>query len=169
MRYYATTQSGRERVVDIEPAGEGRYEVTIDGAGRTFIDAARLEGTTLHLLVDGCSREAEVVDDEGAVRVRLGDVERSIVLVDERRRRLASVGGGPAASGRVLLKAPMPGKVVKLLVSVGDAVAEGQGVLLIEAMKMENELRSPKAGRVLSIAVAEGQTVEGRAELLVIE
>ncbi len=168
MRYYAT-QSGRERVIDIVPAGEGRYEVSIDGACARFVDAARLEGMTLHLLVDGCSREAEVADDEGAVLVRLGDVERSIVLVDERNRRLASVGGGLAASGRVLLKAPMPGKVVKLLVSVGDAVAEGQGVMLIEAMKMENELRSPKAGRVLSIAVAEGQTVEGRAELLVIE
>ena len=63
----------------------------------------------------------------------------------------------------------MPGKVVKLLVAVGDEVAEGQGVLLIEAMKMENELRAPKAGRVVSIAVAEGQTVEGRTELVVIE
>jgi biotin carboxyl carrier protein len=168
MRYYAT-QSGRERVVDIEPLGEGRYHVSLDGGAPRLVDAARLEGATLHLLVDGRSHEAEVADDEGAILLRLGDVERRLELVDERRRRLASVGGGSAASGRAVLKAPMPGKVVKLLVAVGDEVAEGQGVLLIEAMKMENELRAPKAGRVVSIAIAEGQTVEGRTELVVIE
>ncbi|MFM2153672.1 MAG: hypothetical protein RL199_2107 [Pseudomonadota bacterium] len=168
MRYFAT-QVGRERTIDLEPLGDGRFHVSLDGGAPRLVDAARLEGTALHLLVDGRSLEAEVSDDEGAVLVRLGDVERRLELVDERHRRLAGSSGGKAATGRAVLKAPMPGKVVKLLVQPGDEVAEGQGVLLIEAMKMENELRAPKAGRVSSIAVAEGQTVEGRADLMVIE
>jgi biotin carboxyl carrier protein len=168
MRYFAT-QAGRERTIDVESLGEGRFHVSLDGGAPRLVDAARLEGTALHLLVDARSHEAEVSDDEGSVVVRLGDVERRIELVDERRRRLVSGGGGQAAAGRAVLKAPMPGKVVKLLVKPGDEVAEGQGVVLIEAMKMENELRSPKSGRIASVAVVEGQTVEGRAELLVVE
>jgi biotin carboxyl carrier protein len=168
MRYYATL-GGHERLVDLEPLGEGRFHVSLDGGAPRLVDAARLEGTSLHLLVDGRSHEAEVSDDEGAVVLRLGDVERRLELVDERRRRLAGASGPKAAIGRAVLKAPMPGKVVKLLVQPGDDVTEGQGVVLIEAMKMENELRSPKAGRVVSIVVVEGQTVEGRAELLSVE
>jgi len=168
MRYYATL-GGRERVVDVETLGAAQYRVAIDGGEPRVVDAERVEGTTLHLLLAGRSHEVELSEDEGAVVVRLGDVERRIELVDERRRRLASPGALGKVSGRSVLKAPMPGKVVKLLVAVGDEVSEGQGLVLIEAMKMENELRSPKAGRVVSIAVAEGRTVEGRAELVVVE
>jgi biotin carboxyl carrier protein len=168
MRYFVT-QAGRERTVDVELLGEGRFHVSLDGGVPRLVDASRVEGSALHLLIDGRSHEAEVSDDEGVVVLRLGDVERRLELFDDRRRRLAGSSGGKAATGRFVLKAPMPGKVVKLLVQPGDEVAEGQGVVLIEAMKMENELRSPKVGRIASIAVVEGQTVEGRAELLVIE
>jgi biotin carboxyl carrier protein len=63
----------------------------------------------------------------------------------------------------------MPGKVVKILVAMGDEVKEGQGLMVVEAMKMENEMKSPKAGKIVELHVKEGQTVEGNAKLCAVE
>ena len=81
------------------------------------------------------------------------------------RRGVASV----ASVGPQRILAPMPGKVVRVLVGVGDAVVARQGLIVVEAMKMENELRASKDGRVMSIAVAEGQSVDAGAVLAVVE
>ncbi len=71
--------------------------------------------------------------------------------------------------GRQVLASPMPGKVVRVLKKVGDAVSEGEGVVVVEAMKMENEIRSPKDGKVVEVLVREGQAVEGNARLAAVE
>ena len=92
-----------------------------------------------------------------------------VEVLDERRKRLKAARGGDGPTGRYVLRAPMPGKVVKVLVAPGQAVEAGQGLVIIEAMKMENELRAARSGRVTRVFVKEGQTVEGRAELAVIE
>ena len=76
---------------------------------------------------------------------------------------------GKGSAGKAMLTSPMPGKVVKLLVTEGQEVAAGQGVIVVEAMKMENELKSALAGKVKEIFVAEGEVVESGAKLLLVE
>ena len=77
--------------------------------------------------------------------------------------------GGKGSAGKAMLTSPMPGKVVKLLVGEGQEVEAGQGVIVVEAMKMENELKSAVAGKVKEIFVEEGQVVESGAKLLLVE
>jgi biotin carboxyl carrier protein len=97
-----------------------------------------------------------------------GQVAR-VDVADERRLRLRAGSAGFTAEGKQVINAPMPGKVVKVLVKVGDEVKEGQGLVVVEAMKMENELKSPKAGKVVELLAKEGTTVENNAKLVVVE
>ncbi len=76
---------------------------------------------------------------------------------------------GASGGGRVLLSSPMPGKVVRLLLSAGEELAAHQGVLIVEAMKMQNEVQSPRAGKVVEICVSEGQTVDAGETLAIID
>ena len=92
-----------------------------------------------------------------------------VEVLDERRSRMRSVAGRLTTTGPQIVVAPMPGKVVRILVKAGDEVKEGQGLLVVEAMKMENELKAAKAGRVKQVAVLEGVAVEGGAVLCVVE
>ncbi len=95
--------------------------------------------------------------------------ERYVLDLDEGDLLGREVGRGENQGGAVEVAAPMPGKVVKLLVSQGDTVEAGQGVLLFEAMKMQNEIRSPLAGDVVELAVQEGQAVESRERLFSVQ
>ena len=90
-------------------------------------------------------------------------------VADERTVRLRAGLSGFSVSGKVVVTAPMPGKVVRVLVAPGAEVAEGQGVVVVEEMKMENELKSPKTGKVLEVFAKVGSTVEANAKLLSVE
>jgi biotin carboxyl carrier protein len=93
-----------------------------------------------------------------------------VEIQDEQERRLrAAVGKGDAKPAKRVVTAPMPGKVVKLLVRPGQAVQAGDGVIVVEAMKMENELKAPAAGTVKEVRVEEGRPVSGGDVLVVIE
>ncbi len=168
MRYFATLH-GRERTVDVERLGGSQFRVSLDGGEPRLVDAERLDGHVVHLLVDGRSHEVDLEEDEGALALLVEDELFHLEIVDERKKRLFAARGGSPAEGRVVVKAPMPGKVVKLLVAPGAEVAVQQPLVVIEAMKMENELRSPRAGKVTGVFVKEGQTVEGKAELVSVE
>jgi biotin carboxyl carrier protein len=92
-----------------------------------------------------------------------------VKLLDARKRLLAQAQASratAAATGPTVIRAPMPGKVVKVLAKAGDQVAAGAGLVVVEAMKMENELRAPRAGKVDTVHVKEGQAVEGAEALL---
>ena len=91
------------------------------------------------------------------------------VAVRDRKRLRAGVGERGRGSGRVTLSAPMPGKVVRVLCQAGDEVAANQGVLVVEAMKMQNEVQAPKAGKVVELRAHEGQTVNAGEVLVIIE
>ncbi len=145
---------------------DGRYSVELDGR-RFDVDFLDQGSGFASLLIDGRSycvgleRRAEgfgVFFPEGTVDVVLAD---------------AALGGGAgvnkAASGPARIAAPMPGRLIRILVEPGDEVASGQGLVVIEAMKMENELRAPRAGKVKQIAVEQGQAVEAGALLVVVE
>ena len=116
------------------------------------------------VLVNGVSYEAQVVHENGEIHVALAGERFRFGVGGERE----DARGGARASGRAEVKAPMPGKVVKILASAGDSVTSGQGVLLFEAMKMQNEIRSPQDGVLAEISVEEGQPIEARERLFVV-
>jgi acetyl/propionyl-CoA carboxylase alpha subunit len=168
---FAIEINGRARTISVERAAAGRYRVIVDGHAHV-VDAARIGSFGLSLLMDsaGVSRDVQISPGSapGEMLVRLDGLSAT-ALVDGRRSGRASGDGGPHARGEQAVVAPMPGRVVRLLVSRGDDVAARQGVVVVEAMKMENELRSPKAGRVKEVTVAAGASVEAGRVLVVIE
>jgi biotin carboxyl carrier protein len=136
------------------------------------IDILELEPGCYSILMDGRSVEvrldqAKSPDPEAhAYRAMLYDGAYEFALVDPRRALLAGSGGAGAGGG--ILSSPMPGKIVKLLAKVGDPVQEGQTLLVMEAMKMQNELKTSTTGTVTIVHVHEGATVETGASLITV-
>jgi len=165
MKYFVTLRS---RIYEIEVGG-GR--VTVDGEPFEAHLAA-VPGTPLyHLLLAGSSWTVAAQPLEGTAPLRwaLGAVgERfEVEAVDDRTRQIqALTGRTKAPSGGGVVKAPMPGLVVRVEVAVGQRVEVGAGLVVVEAMKMENELRAQRAGVVETVHVAAGQTVDKGASLV---
>jgi biotin carboxyl carrier protein len=105
---------------------------------------------------------------DGVMEIDVGGRRISVAAHDRKHLR-ANPSGAGGSGGRVTLSAPMPGKVVRILLEAGAEVAAHQGVLIVEAMKMQNEVQSPKAGKLIEIRVSVGQTVNGGELLAVIE
>ncbi len=152
------------------PAGAaaGLIECAVDGRGLS-VDVCEVQAGVMSLVVrDGpeTGRQYRFVLDGDAVVV---EGRRFEFAVNDPRSLKGRRGGAAGKDGPRPVKAPMPGRVVRVLVEVGDEVAEQQGVVVIEAMKMQNELKSPKAGRVVKMAVAVGETVQQGDVLVVVE
>jgi biotin carboxyl carrier protein len=163
------SQQGAEATaIDVEPLGNGLYAVTLEGR-RYELDSLVLPHGAVSMIVEHHSYNVDFEDrgDEVGVLVR-GEVLR-VDIADERRLRMRAATAAFQAEGTQVLTAPMPGKIVKVFVAVGDEVQEGQGLVVVEAMKMENELKAPKAGTVTEVHAKEGTAVENGAKLLVIE
>lgn len=121
------------------------------------------------IIVDNASYEVLIEESDGEYRVLIDGVLYQARVVDERASRLAAAAGafGPA-SGELLIKSPMPGLIVQVPVKEGDVVKKGQVVVILESMKMENELKAPRDGTIGSIKVAQRQAVEQGQALLAI-
>ncbi len=153
-----------------EGASASRFRVLIDG--KEFVVESHCfdrRGDVVSLTLIDSDGRLRIIDLDGVppdLRISVGGGETVALKVNDRRAlSLDSAAiGGPAGSGA--LSAAMPGKVVKILCQVGDTVKAGQGLLVIEAMKMENELRAQAAGTVAAVAVREGQAVEAGQTLL---
>ena len=162
---------GARRAVSVEPAGQGRYRVVVDGTPHD-VQAERIGEFGLAVIVnDGAVRRRDVnVAPAGARGELLVELDgRTVPVAVDGRRRRASADGGAHGEGEQTVVAPMPGRVVRVLVAPGDEVTLRQGVVVVEAMKMENELGAPKPGRVKDVAVAPGTLVEAGRVLVVIE
>ena len=169
LRYYATLKGEREPiVVELQPASNGHFLLTAGGRQHD-VDALPLEHGAVSMIIDGESYDVEFEERDDGVIIHLADQLIRIDVADERRRRLKMARAGFSVEGRQVVAAPMPGKVVKILVKAGEAVNEGQGLVVVEAMKMENELKSPKVGKVVEILTREGEAVEMDAKLVVVE
>jgi biotin carboxyl carrier protein len=160
---YIVAIAGRE--VEVEVDGE---QVTV--AGRVVTAGlAAIAGTPLRQLNLNGRVDALGIERQGSGRwavTRLGE-RHEIEVLDERARHIRSLtGGGDRPRGPTVLKAPMPGLVVRVQVEPGQAVAPGTGLVVLEAMKMENELRAAVAGVVRAVRVAPGAAVE-KGEVLV--
>jgi biotin carboxyl carrier protein len=156
-----------------------RTEVSLDGegvhTGSEVHDAhlSEVEGTPVWLLTEGDEVHRLVVkrgDARGRYTIWMDGFRYDVEAVDERTRVIRDLTGtAAAAAGPAPLKAPMPGLIVRVNVSAGDEITAGQGLIVMEAMKMENELRATSAGKVKRIVVASGQAVEKGALLVEIE
>lgn len=146
-----------KHVVELQPAGSG-YRVILDG-NEVNADAALVAPGCVSVLLDGQAFEVHVTPSfDGGMKVQLGPHEFTADIENPRAwkgRRHASL----QAEGRQQMVAPMPGKVIRLLVRAGQEVEAGQGIVVVEAMKMQNEIRSPKTGKVERLHVKEGQNV----------
>ena len=176
---YEVEINGRVRRVEIQRDG-AEFLVTIDGQ-RHAADVSRIEGVWSVILEDATARdsgaairrshEIAIVEQPGTGQVAVHVNGRVVTAAAgafrgswARRAHEAGAGHGPQR-----IVSPMPGKVVKVLVERGSQVTARQGVVIVEAMKMENELRAPRAGTVSDVKVAEGSSVEAGAVLMIID
>jgi biotin carboxyl carrier protein len=147
----------KSRIVELECSASG-WRVTLDGQ-LVDGDAVEISPYTLSVLLNGESHEIRITPIPGGkLKLQSGAHEFTAEVIDPRswsgRRH-----GHVEAEGRQPIVAPMPGKVVRVLVKAGERVEAGQGLLVVEAMKMQNEIRSPKSGTVEHVLAREGQPV----------
>jgi biotin carboxyl carrier protein len=163
VKYYAT-------------AGEQEYEIEIDD-GQIFVngepvevDLARSGVPELYsILINGRSYEVLIEEERQSYAVTLRGEQYHVKVEDERSRRLNAGRKGPdLPKGELIVKAPIPGLVVKVLVREGEEIAEDQPLVILEAMKMENEIRALRAGVVRKVEVSAGHRVEQNAPLLIL-
>lgn len=167
-REVVVTADHREHTVSVEGPLEGgaTFKIAIDGVERV-VDARRVRPGTWSLLVDGKQFVVDLDPRKGAIAASVGASEVTLRVEDALHRRLASAAG----AGRVVargetIRAPIAGKVVKLLVAVGDQVEPGSAVIVLEAMKMENELVAERGGTVVSVTKQPGQAVDSGEVLI---
>lgn len=164
---YEVNISGKTQVVEWERGADGWQAKTEEGSGTTA-DVAEIAPNIFSVLLSGRSHEVYVTPSPaGQLQLQTGGLEFLAEVFDPRSWR-GRRHSGAEAEGRQQVVAPMPGKVVRLLVKEGDKVDTGQGLLVVEAMKMQNEIRSPKSGTVEGVLVAEGQAVNAGEVLCVV-
>ena len=176
---FETDIDGHRSAVVIEPVGDaardgGRFRITVrdldgDGLARSYVVDSRSTNLGLSLgFDDGRMADAAITArPNGEYLIQFPHVDIPVV-VDGRRRRKGE-GAAGAGTGEQRITAPMPGRVLRVLVKPGDDVLARQGVVVVEAMKMENELRALRPGRVRDVTVVEGTSVEAGRLLVVIE
>jgi biotin carboxyl carrier protein len=153
-------QDGASAIAEV---GGRRYEVEVRSSKQTGVALLLLGGRVYECRVDVASAAARE-----AVEVTVGSRAYSVTLTDPKRLRGGQSAGAPL-DGTAQIVAPMPGKVVRVLVEAGAQVEAGAGLVVVEAMKMQNEMKSPKAGKVTSINVTTGATVNAGDVLAVVE
>jgi biotin carboxyl carrier protein len=160
---YVSVVNGREYVVEVDGGeatiGDEKLAVSLERVG---------SGNIYSLLVDGKSYEILADETMGGYVIMLDGVQMDVTVTDERALRLSKGSKAPERGGReVRITSPIPGMIVKVLVSEGDEVDENQPLAILEAMKMENEIRSPRKGTVKKVNVAPGDQV-AQGELLIV-
>lgn len=154
------TAEGVDRTVSVDgPLPDGRFRITIDGAER-LVDARAIRPGTWSLLIDGQQFVVDLDRRRAGIAASVGASEALLTVEDALHRRLASAAGTRSSARGEQIRAPIAGKVVKVLVAVGDQVAPGSAVIVLEAMKMENELIAERGGTVSTITKVAGQAVD---------
>lgn len=167
MAKYITTIAGTEYIVEFVDA----RHITVNGKAYE-VDFESISGQPVYsLLVDGGSYQAHVYPgDEGGLQVLMRGSLYEALVEDEREKRLSAAGSaGAAASGEYSLRSPMPGLIVKVPVKEGDVVKKGDVLVILESMKMQNELKSPRDGKVSRVQVKAGDSVEQRQPMVSVE
>lgn len=160
---YVTTINDREFMVELLD----EHHVRVDGVDYE-VDFSQVGNQPVYsLLVDGTSVDAHIYQDEDILQVTFRGQMYAARVEDEREKRLrAAMGGASLDLGEYHLKAPMPGMVVSVPVEAGQQVQKGDVLIILESMKMQNELKSPRAGTVARLRVSVGDRVEKKDTLL---
>ena len=170
MRYEVQLASSnsekKTRVIELDRDTSG-WRITLDGKPLS-VDATEIAPNTISILIDGQVFEISVTPSaDGTLKLQTGPHEFNCEVIDPRAWR-GRRHGNVDVEGRQQILAPMPGKVVRLLVREGDYVEAGEGLLVVEAMKMQNEIRSPKSGTVERVLAKEGQPVNAGEILCIV-
>jgi biotin carboxyl carrier protein len=164
---YRAMLEGIEHELEIAELTARSYRVKVAGAEHQ-LDVRRVGPTSFSILVSDRSFDMDVVRDGDELIVTSRGSSIRVALVDATRQaQRQRAARNLQAAGPVEVKAMMPGRIINVLVKPGDAVTHHQGLVVVEAMKMENELKSPKAGKVVEVKVIPGQTVE-KGDLMVV-
>jgi len=166
MKLVATLGSERE-LVEVT-GGEGRYRVIL-GDREWLVDARLGAQGICSLVIDGVSYVADVADGEGACVVEVAGERYTIGVEEETRHIIRTRAGAGAGEDGHTVRAPMPGRITMVRVAPGDAVAPGDTLVVVEAMKMENELKAGAAGTVREVRVQAGQAVNAGDVLVVVD
>jgi biotin carboxyl carrier protein len=168
MKLHATIAANE---VDVEIRREqGRVFANVDGR-QYELEAHQHSATVILRTADGKIFDCRVANNSSSgqpIDVFVGACRYTLTLTDPKRLRSAAAASGNA-DGAARIVAPMPGKIVRVLVAQGAQVDTGAGVVVVEAMKMQNEMKAPKAGTVVAINVEVGATVNGGDVLAIIE
>jgi biotin carboxyl carrier protein len=165
VKRYTVSTGGESRTVEVEEA-EGGVRVSVGGRERRLVLLGGPAGTLSWL--DGTRVVQAAID---GAQPRLAVTVRGVSLaaeVSDARAAVVAAVARPLVAGPVEVRAPIPGRVARVVVKVGEEVAAGKGLAVLEAMKMENEIRAPRAGKVTEIRCAEGAAVESGQVLVVI-
>ena len=165
MRLVATV-NGRAETVEMT-GRDGRYRVTI-GEQAIDVDARRIADGLYSLLVDGVSHVADVTPGKRGTRVDVGGATYHVEVEEHARHVIRTRGGAAAKGGTQTITAPLPGKITHVAVAAGDHVERGDTLVVIEAMKMENEFKAAAAGTVAEVRVQPGQPVNPGDILVII-
>jgi len=159
-RELIVTADGRDRTVSVEgPLPDGRFRVTIDGEAHE-VDGRAIRPGTWSIVIGGRSYLVDLDRRRNAIAASVGASEATLQVEDALHRRLAAAAQPRDKARGEMLRAPIAGKVVKVLVAVGDSVAPGAAVIVLEAMKMENEIVSERGGEVTAVHKQAGQAVD---------
>jgi biotin carboxyl carrier protein len=175
LRRYSIELAGKEHDVAVEALENGRYRVIVDGREQVVDARAKpaLSGSISWSILADNGHHALIDIDRGATgddyHVTSENVTAPAKVTDVRRKLAASQTQGARRAKPRAIVSPMPGKVVKVLVKAGDAVTAGQGVIVVEAMKMENELKAAADGKVKAVKVKEGEAVDASQTLIELE
>ncbi len=167
-RYFLPGDEEDDRVFEVVPV-DGLLRVTTPEGNVVDVDAFSPGPGQLHLLWGQRSVDVDVVETDQGLAVYVDDQRFDLDVLSERERRMRTATGGRGGAASPELTSPMAGKVVKILAQAGATVEEGDPLVVVEAMKMENDLKAHRAGVVATIAVESGQAVEIGDLLLTIE
>lgn len=165
---YTAILNDKERELEVTQLDANTYRVLVDGEAHT-VDARDCGPDLLSVLIDNVSHDISYSLDETSIHLSFRNRGYAIEVLDERRMRMRKVRSELELSGPEIIKTSMPGKVVKVLVEPGQEVGAAEGVIIIEAMKMENEIRCRNGGIIKAVHVEPGQTLEGGVTLIEIE
>ena len=164
---YIAVLGGEQIPVNVFRNPDGDLVVKVEDREH-IVDARWTQSDLLSLIIDGRSYQVDIHTEKDSHEVLVEGEHFDFELFDERKALLKSAAG-LGVEGVQEIRASMPGKIVKVLVAEGDEVEEGDGLVIVEAMKMENEMKSPKAGAVTKVGVEEGEAVEAGTLLVIVE